>query len=153
MGQGVAASAGAYYGGDRLDGGSFTIYGMPLPGGGLEVLETAMSEELRKLLEGRVTSEEVEKAKQRLRAEAIYARDSLFNPGRVLGTALTTGRSVTDVEAWPDRIAAVTRDEVLAAARAVLRDEVSVTGELLPEPAPDSAPEPATDSISGGSGP
>ena len=153
MGRGVAASAGAYYGGDRLDGGSFTIYGMPLPGGGLGVLETAMSEELRKLLEGGVTSEEVEKAKQRLRAEAIYARDSLFNPGRVLGTALTTGRSVADVEAWPDRIAAVTRDEVLAAARAVLRDEVSVTGELLPEPAPDSDPEPVTDSTSGGSGP
>ena len=153
MGRGVAASAGAYYGGDRLDGGSFTIYGMPLPGGGLGVLETAISEELRKLLEGGVTSEEVEKAKQRLRAEAIYARDSLFNPGRVLGTALTTGRSVADVEAWPDRIAAVTRDEVLAAARAVLRDEVSVTGELLPEPAPDSDPEPVTDSTSGGSGP
>jgi zinc protease len=90
----------------------------------------------------------VEKARKRLRAEAIYARDSLFNPGRVLGAALTTGRSVADVEAWPERIAAVTTNEVLAAARAVLRDEISVTGELLPESALDSTP----DSNNGDSG-
>ena len=146
MGQGgieqsVAAAAGAYYDGDRLDGGSFTLYGTPLPGGDLATLETAMTGELRKLLKDGVSDEEVKKAKQRLRAAAIYARDSLFNPGRILGTALTTGRSVADVEAWPDRIAAVTTGEVLAVARAVLRDEISVTGELLPQPAPDSTPD------------
>jgi zinc protease len=145
-GKGVAASAGAYYDGDRLDGGSFTIYGTPLPGGGLAVLEKAMTKELHGLLEGEVSGDEVEKARQRLRAEAIYARDSLFNPGRVLGVALTTGRSVADVEAWPERITAVTTDEVLAAARAVLRDEISVTGELLPEAVPDSTTGSATDS-------
>ena len=80
----------------------------------------------------------MEKAKQRLLAEAIYARDSLFNPGRVLGTALTAGRSIADVEDWPDHITAVSTAEVLAAARAVLRNEISVTGELLPDAAVDS---------------
>ena len=51
---------------------------------------------------------------------------------RVLGEALTTGQSVTDVEDWPNRIAAVTVDQVNAAARAVLNDDASATGLLLP---------------------
>jgi zinc protease len=47
------------------------------------------------------------------------------------GVALTTGRTVADVEAWPDRIAKVTIDEVNAAARHVLKDTGSVTAILL----------------------
>jgi zinc protease len=47
------------------------------------------------------------------------------------GVALTTGRTVGDVEAWPDRIAKVTVEEVNAAARHVLKDTGSVTAILL----------------------
>jgi zinc protease len=61
-----------------------------------------------------------------------YARDSLHTAARVLGEALTTGQSVADVEAWPERIAAVTPEQVNAAAKAVLDDRASVTGILLP---------------------
>ena len=46
-----------------------------------------------------------------------------------------TGARLDDVQSWPDRIGAVTLDEVNAAARLVLRDDVAVTGVLLPEPA------------------
>ena len=37
------------------------------------------------------------------------------------------------MESWPDRIAAVTAEQVNAAARAVLLENRSVTGRLLPE--------------------
>jgi zinc protease len=47
------------------------------------------------------------------------------------GVALATGRTVADVEAWPDRIGAVTADSVIAAARDVLKDTGSVTAILL----------------------
>jgi len=73
-------------------------------------------------------------AKQRLRAGAVFARDSLSTAPNVFGRALTSGQSVADVEAWPDRIETVTEEQVEAAARAVLRDEQSVTGLLLPKP-------------------
>ena len=43
-------------------------------------------------------------------------------------------RSIDELEAWPERIDAVSVEQVNAAARAVLRDERSVTGPLLPEP-------------------
>jgi zinc protease len=35
---------------------------------------------------------------------------------------------------WPQRIAAVTAEQIVAAARAVLREERSVTGILLQKP-------------------
>jgi zinc protease len=47
------------------------------------------------------------------------------------GAALTAGRSIADVEAWTERIAAVTVEEINAAARHVLKDTGSVTGNLI----------------------
>jgi len=42
--------------------------------------------------------------------------------------------TVTDVEAWPDRLRRVTVDDVRAAAQKYLVDKNSVTGYLLPVP-------------------
>lgn len=81
-----------------------------------------------------MTAEEVERAKRHMQSQAIYARDSLDGPARIIGSALATGRPLEDVETWPQHIGAVTVDEVNAAARLVLHDETAVTGVLLPEP-------------------
>ena len=51
---------------------------------------------------------------------------------RILGRALAVGLKVEDVENWPERISAVTKAEVEAAARAVLKPNSSVTAILLP---------------------
>ena len=45
----------------------------------------------------------------------------------------TTGRTVEDVETWPERIGAVDVARVNAAARAVIENSRSVTPLLLPE--------------------
>ena len=42
--------------------------------------------------------------------------------------------TVDEVESWPERIGAVSLDQVNAALRAVLDETRSVTGLLLPEP-------------------
>jgi zinc protease len=52
----------------------------------------------------------------------------------VIGRALTTGSTLADVEAWPERIAAVTVEQVEAAAKAVLTPKSSVTAVLKGEP-------------------
>ena len=49
-----------------------------------------------------VTEEEVRLAIERMQAEAVFARDSLTAPARILGNALMTGQSIKDVEAWPN---------------------------------------------------
>ncbi len=129
----LATSAGADYDSLRLDRSSFSVYASPRPGVTLDKIEAAMEAEIAKLLAGGVKEEEVERAKQRLRRAAIFARDSLSTGARIIGMALTTGRTVDDVEAWPDRIGAVTVDQVNAAAKAVLRRQSSITAQLLPE--------------------
>ena len=130
--QKVAASAGAWYGATSLDLSQFGLYASPSQGVDVAALEAAMDAEIAALLSDGVSDEEVERVKTRLVREAVYARDSLSTAARIFGAALSTGLSVDDVEAWPERIAAVTAEQVNAAARAVLVPETSVTGLLLP---------------------
>ncbi len=132
--QSLAANAGSGYGADRLDLTTFSFRASPRVGVEIEVLETALRAEIARLLAEGVTEQEVVRAKRRLIASAVYARDSLSTGARVFGTALTTGQSVAQVEAWPERVEAVTADQVNEAAKAVLRDAQSVTAHLLPEP-------------------
>jgi zinc protease len=81
-----------------------------------------------------VDAAEVERAKDRMQAASIYLRDSLSGPANIIGAALAIGESLEEVEAWPERIGAVTQAAIEAAARAVLVKRNSVTGVLLPEP-------------------
>ncbi len=130
--QGIAASVGAWYSADSYDMGSFGVSISPRPGKTLEEAEAALKREIEKLLRDGVTDEEVARAKKAMVARAVYARDSLRAAPNLFGRALTTGRTVKDVEAWPERIAAVTREEVERAARALLRSRRAVTSVLLP---------------------
>ncbi|MFZ5790538.1 MAG: M16 family metallopeptidase [Pseudomonadota bacterium] len=131
--QKVAAGASAHYNGDRLDLGTFSFSATPRPGGKLEAIEAAIDKEIADLLAGGVTDEEVARAKAALLADAVKARDSLSGPANMMGVALTTGLTVDDVESWPERIGAVTRADVEAAAKAVLDINRSATGLLLPK--------------------
>jgi zinc protease len=67
-------------------------------------------------------------------ADATYARDSIDGPARLVGIALSEGRTLDDLESWPDHIAKVTPDEVRAAAKAIIHDDIAVTGILSPGP-------------------
>ncbi|MGQ9366962.1 M16 family metallopeptidase [Azospirillum sp. ST 5-10] len=132
----VATAAWMGYSPSSWDRTAFHMGGSPAPGVSMDQLEAALLEEVRTLLDQGVTAEEVARAKKRMLAEAAYARDSLTGPAMALGTALTTGQSADDVEEWPVRIAAVTEEQVEAAARAVLGQTNHVTGLLLPGPEP-----------------
>jgi zinc protease len=132
--QGIAHSAGTGYNSTSLDLGSFSVYGSPRAGTSLDALEEALHRELTRVLDEGVTAEEVANAKQRMLADAVYARDSLGTGPRIFGASLATGESVDYVESWPERIEAVTVDQVNAAAKAVFLDRRSATGLLLPKP-------------------
>ncbi|HEX6144346.1 MAG TPA: pitrilysin family protein [Geminicoccaceae bacterium] len=130
--QKLATSAGSYYSGTALDLGTFKIYASPRPGVSLDELAAAVEAELERLVAEPITPEEVARATTRMVAEAVYARDSLTSAVRSFGAALSTGRTVEDVEAWPERIGAVTAADVKAAAAYVFQEERSTTGHLLP---------------------
>jgi zinc protease len=64
-------------------------------------------------------------------ADSVYAQDNQATLARWYGTALTTGASVEDVRAWPERVRAVTAGAVQEAARQWLDKHRSVTGYLI----------------------
>jgi zinc protease len=131
--QGIAQAAGAFYYPGRLDLTTFGFYAVPRGDHSVAEVEKAVEAETATLLAKGVTAAEVERAKSRMIAEAVYARDSISGPANIFGAALATGRTIADVEAWPQRIAAVTVEQVDAAARFVIRESAAVTGVLLPD--------------------
>jgi zinc protease len=132
--QKLAAGVWSDFDGNRVDLGSFTFAATPNPGGKLETIEAAIDKEIADLLDKGVTDEEVARAKASLIDGAIKARDSLMGPANTLGQALAVGLAIDDVENWPDRIAAVTKDQIEAAAKAVFDINRSATGLLVPAP-------------------
>ncbi|MEP7030098.1 MAG: pitrilysin family protein [Pseudolabrys sp.] len=127
----VAVSAGAGYDSSALDMSKFSIYGTPRPGVTLQQFETQGDEVIAELIAKGVSAEELERAKSRLIADAIYAQDNQASMARWYGAALMSGASVADVQSWPDRIRAVTAIQVQDAARQWLDKRRSVTGYLI----------------------
>lgn len=128
----LAASAGAWYSPGDLDLTTFGFWFSPRPDVEMADVEKAIDAQVAVLLKDGVNADELKRAQQRLIDGAIFARDSVGGPARVFGAALSTGETVADVEAWPERIQAVTVDEVNAAARAVFDLRRATTGILLP---------------------
>jgi zinc protease len=129
----LATDAVAYYQGGTYDKTRVTLFVRPRPGVAIEAVEAAVEAELATLIENGVEPDELDRAKFNIHAQAVYARDSLYSLARIFGTALTAGMTVEEVESWPDRVQAVTAEDVLAAAKALLVPEHSATGVLLPD--------------------
>jgi zinc protease len=131
--QKVAVSAGSWYGGDDIGPSTFGFYASPAQGRTVVDVEAAIDAEINALLETGVTALELAAAIKRLTRSAIFARDSVTAPARIIGAALSTGHSIVEIESWPERIAAVTAEDVIKAARVTFKIDQSVTSTLLPK--------------------
>jgi zinc protease len=127
----IALSAGSGYDGTALDYAPFQVSVTPKPGTTLPQIEAAMDAVLAEVIDKGVTEDELERCKNRLIADAAYAQDNQATLARWFGAALATGLTVERVQAWPDRVRAVTADSVRAVARRYLDKRRSVTGYLI----------------------
>jgi zinc protease len=127
----IAVNAGGWYSGSALDATRLGLYASPKPGTTLPQIEDAVDDVINEIVANGVTPEELERAKNRLIADAVYAQDNQATLARWYGVALTTGSSVERVNNWPDRIRAVTAAAVHDAAKAWLDRRRSVTGYLV----------------------
>jgi zinc protease len=141
-GKGLALDAGAYYDPSSRGLSSFSVYCEPKKQAAIDTAVAEIEKQLQLVLKDGVTASELDKAKKRLQARLVYEQDSLGATARLVGVALATGRTLDDVEAWPDRIGAVTAEQVAAAARDVIHDDVGVTGYLRPAPNAGAPPSP-----------
>ncbi len=131
--KGIASSTGAFYQGTYYDPAGIGVYGAPRGEATLEEVETAMRAEIARIKEEGVSEDELERAKNRFVRSMIFARDDQSSMARIYGAALATGSTVEDVQEWPERIRAVTVEDVKSVATRYLADDGSVTGYLLPD--------------------
>ncbi len=128
----LAAGASAYFMGSMVDRAAFQLSVSPRPGVAMAVLEAGLDTALAAFLADGPSELELARARTRLVAETVFARDNQASLARIFGSALAVGETVADVLAWPQGIEAVPREAVVEAARRYLRPDRSVTGLLLP---------------------
>jgi zinc protease len=127
----LAVSAGAWYQGTAIDPSQFGISASPKPGVEFSQLEQGIDAVIAELAKNPVPAADLERVKTQMIAEAIYAQDSQTTLARWYGAAVTVGLSVDDIRSWPDRVRAVTAEQVRDAARTWLEKKRSVTGYLI----------------------
>ena len=132
----LAVNAGAAYQGTSLDPTQFSISVSPKSGVDFATVEQAVDNVIADVAKNPVPPEDLERVKTQLIAEAIYAQDNQATLARWYGGALTTGLSIEDIRSWPDRIRAVTAEQVRAAAQKWLEKKRSVTGYLIKDTTP-----------------
>ncbi len=132
----LAVNANANYTGTSLDETQFSISAAPRQGVDFATVEQVIDGVIADLATNPVRAEDLERVKTQLIAEAIYAQDNQATLARWYGGGLTTGLSIEDIRSWPDRIRAVTAEQVRAAAAKWLDKKRSVTGYLIKDTAP-----------------
>ena len=137
IGEGIAVNTGANYDGTTVDATRLSVYATPKPGVSLPQLEAAIDTVLAEVSANGVTGEELERAKSRMIADAVYANDNQRAMAQWYGASLATGATVEQVRTWPDRIKETSADAVREAARRWLDKRRSVTGYLVKEAAPE----------------
>ena len=128
----IASSASGWYSGAARDSGKIAIYAVPADGVSMEKLEAAVDAVLAEVKAKGITAAELERAKKTYLADYVYESDNQASLARRYGWSMTVGRSVKDIEEWPDRISKVTVEDAQNAAQKYLVLRASVTGTLLP---------------------
>ncbi|MCP4381101.1 MAG: insulinase family protein [Hyphomicrobiales bacterium] len=129
--KGVATTAGASYRSSVLGDSQFALFGIPRGDVSLDELMLEIEAVVEDVAANGVTEEELDRAKRRIMAGAVYSQDSHSSLARVFGNALVTGQTVDDVQRWPADVEAVTADRITAVARKYLQTPRSVTGYLV----------------------
>ena len=132
----TAVYASAFYSGQSYDDTTFGLIVVPSEGVSLEEAEAAMDTAVAEFLEEGIDTAKLERIKFQIGAQEIYARDNVSGLARKYGSALTSGLTVEDVQAWPEVLQAVTEEDILTGAREIFDRDASVTG-YLTAPAPE----------------
>jgi zinc protease len=128
----IASSANGHYSGGGLDYGSMSVQAVASDSMTLPELETEIEAVFTEIKDKGVTEAELERAKNGFIADYIYESDNQATLARRYGWNLVVGRTLAQVDSWPDDIAKVTTADIKAVAIAYLDKKRSVTGYLLP---------------------
>ena len=143
----VATSAGAEYDMISRGPGLVFLYAAAAQGRSGSELETNLREIVARIAAEGVSAEELERAKVQQIAQTIYKRDSFFAQALELGMLEASGLSFRDAERIPERLKAITAEQVRVVAAKYLIDDGLTVALLDPQPLPARAPGAAAPAI------
>jgi len=115
------------------DPGLLYLYAGVVPEGSYKDVEVMMREEVARLKRGEFTKEDLEKAKNQVKAGFVYGLDSNFYRAMTIGRLETLNIGYHYLDTYLERIAAVKRGDVVEAAERYLTDKNLTVGILVPE--------------------
>jgi len=120
----------------------FSLDGTPSEGKTVLELEQALIEQVEKIKKTGVSQQELDRVKAGVIAADVYQRDSMFYQGMQLGTIETIGFSWKMLEDYPNKLRAVTAEQVQAVAKKYLHQDNLTIATLDPQPiAPNAKPQ------------
>jgi len=130
----LSASTSGQYDSSTMDSGEIVIQAVAANNVELGSLEAAIDAVIEDVKANGVTDSELSRAKTGLIADYVYENDNQASLARRYGWGRAIGYTIDDMEHWPDRIRAVTSEDVKRVAKAYLDIRASVTGWLMPPP-------------------
>jgi zinc protease len=112
----------------------FSLDGTPSEGKTVVELEQALLQEIEKIKKTGISQEELDRVKAGVIAADVYQRDSMFYQGMQLGTVETIGFSWKIIEDYPNKLRAVTAEQVQAVAKKYLHQDNLTIATLDPQP-------------------
>ena len=112
----------------------FELDGTPSEGKTVVELEAALLQQIEKIKESGVTTEELDRVKAGVIAADVYQRDSMFYQAMQIGTIETTGFSWRILDDYPNKLRAVTPEQVQAVAKKYLLLDNLTIATLDPQP-------------------
>jgi len=132
-GEEIAAQAGAGYDLIAKSESLFTLEGVPSNGGGLDVVEAALRQQIKNLQSDLVTKDELRRVKAQVTAAKVYERDSIFYQAMQIGQLETVGIDWREGRRYAEQIARVTAEQVRAVAQEFLIDDRLTVARLNPQ--------------------
>jgi zinc protease len=112
----------------------FELDGTPSEGKTVAELEAAILQQVENIKQSGVTKEELDRVKAGVIAADVYQRDSMFYQAMQLGTIETTGFDWHIILDYPDKLRAVTPEQVQAVAKKYLVKDNLTIATLDPQP-------------------
>ena len=112
----------------------FELSGTPSEGKTVAELEAALIAQIELIKTGGVTQQELDRVKAAVIATDVYQRDSMFYQGMQIGQLVTMGYDWHILKTYPDKLKAITSEQVQAVAKKYLVKDNMTIATLDPQP-------------------
>ncbi|MFI4938423.1 MAG: M16 family metallopeptidase [Candidatus Berkiellales bacterium] len=129
----IAASANTYYDPFKRYGTQFVLSGIPAHNHTIAELEEKVMVQIEKLKTEIIPDVELQKVKTQLFAQVVFDKDSMSDQATMLGLLESVGLPWQLLDEFPEKVQAITANDVQMAAKKYFQTKHLTAAELVPE--------------------